>query len=326
MIKKKILIIRFSSLGDVILISPVIKKLFVSGYEVDVLTKKKYKEFFKLNPEIKNILLLDDYKSIWSLIKIIRSQQYYRIIDLHRNLRTLIIKLFFLFKTIVYKKYQLRRFFLVRFKLNFLKNNSVIKNYLNSLTKLNIIIKSNDYFYNLKYEIKNISRNIQLLLKKKNLITIAPFSYHFTKEWVYYPSLIQLLGKKNSIVIIGEEKDYQRANTWKGKHVINLCGKLNFNEMIALIDGSKLLVCNDSGIMHLGAGTKTPIISFFGSTVKEFGFTPLRKGVYIIEDKSIRCRPCDLHGKSKCPQKHFLCMRNITVEKVLNYAKHYIKV
>lgn len=320
------MIIRFSSLGDVILISPVIKKLFVSGYEVDVLTKKKYNEILKLNPEITNILLLDDYKSLWALIKIIKSKNYYRIIDLHRNLRTFIIKLFFSFKTIVYKKYRLRRFFLVRFKLNFLKSNSVIKNYLNSLTKLNIVIKSNDYFYKLKYEIKNISRNIQLLLKKKNIITIAPFAYHLTKEWVYYPGLIQLLKKKNTIIIIGEEKDYQKANVWKEKNVINLCGRLNFNEMIALIDKSKLLVCNDSGIMHLGAGTKTPIISFFGSTVKEFGFTPLRKGVYIIEDKLVRCRPCDYHGKSRCPKKHFSCMKNITIEKVLSYAKRYIKV
>ena len=320
--KKKILIIRFSSLGDVILVHPAIRKLYDNGYEVDLLIKEQYKKIFTYNPYINNILLLENYRNLFQILRKIEKNNYYRILDLHNNLRTGFIKLFFFYKIITYKKYRFRRFLLLHFNINFLKNNSVTKNYVKSLQNLGLNITKKDTEYRIFFkETKNAKR-----LLKKNMIVIAPFAKHLTKEWVYYEELIKNLNRKNNIIIIGEAEEYSRAKKFNQKNVFNLCGKLDLNEIVYIINKSKLLITNDSGIMHLGAGTETLIVSIFGSTVKEFGFIPLRKNVIIVENNSLECRPCDYHGKDSCPKKHFKCMRDISNEKVLNNVRKFIKI
>lgn len=319
--RKKILIIRFSSLGDVILVHPVIRKLSDKGFHVDLLTKRNYSSLFKNNPYIKYIKILEDYKNILQLINQIRTERYFKIIDLHKNLRSTIIKFFFLFRSITYKKYRMRRILFRYFKLNLLKRNNVIKNYLNTLIKLNISYTGKDLEYRVHYKMDNTVRKYL----KKNLVIISPFTKYYTKEWPYYKDLLIYLIKYNTVVIIGEKKDYQRIPL-KHNRVINLCGKLNLTQITALIDKSKLLISNDSGIMHLGAGTKTPVLSFFGSTVKEFGFQISGKNRIIIENNNISCRPCHFHGRYNCPKKHFQCMRSLELKDVLKYVRKYTKI
>jgi len=318
--KKNILIIRLSSLGDVILVSPVIKKLHDNNYEVDLLIKKQYKDIFIYNPYIKNIIYLEDQKTIFHLIKTIARYKYYRIIDLHNNLRTFFIKIFFFFKTITYKKYRLRRFLMVKFKINLLKHNYVIKNYLNTLNLLNISLKDSDSDY------KIFLKPCKKIKIKKNAIIIAPFARYYTKEWPYYNELIKALSKKHPVYIVGEKRESERAQKYHDRAVTNFCGQLNLNEIAYLISKSKLLITNDSGIMHLGAGTETPLISLFGCTTRELGFFPLKNNISIIENNTLNCRPCDFHGRDICPKNHFKCLKDISTEEVLKYAKKFIKV
>ncbi len=320
--RKKILIIRFSSFGDVILIHPVIKKLYKSGYDVDLLTKKRYAELFHYNPYVKSLFVLEDYKSLFQLGKKIKQQNYFKILDLHKNLRTSLLKMFFFKDVLTYKKYRFKRFLLIYFKINLLKNNFVIKNYLEPLKKLNILLSERDCNYKIFFrESKKIKA-----FRKKNFIVISPFAKYYTKNWVYYQDLIKILRKKINIIIIGEKKHYNRAEKWKHKNVFNLCGKLNFNDIVYLINLSRLLITNDSGIMHLGAGTKIPLISIFGSTTGGFGFIPLRRKCIILENKNLHCRPCHYHGKNACPKVHFKCMKDISVEIVLKNVKKFIKI
>ncbi len=320
--EKRILIIRFSSLGDVVLIHPVIKKLYDNGYKVDLLTKKQYKKIFAFNPYINNIIFPENFKNLFQILQKIKENNYFKIIDLHKNLRTALIRLFFFNKTIAYNKYRFRRFLLLHFKLNFLKNNSVIENYLNTLQHLKLNISKKDIEYKIFHKETAPAKKVL----KKYMVVIAPFAGHFTKEWAYYEDLIKILCKKYYIIILGEAKEYPCAEKYYQKNVINLCGKLDFNEMVYIINKSKLLITNDSGIMHLGAGTETPIISIFGSTVKELGFVPKRKNIIMIENSNLKCRPCHYHGRNKCPEKHFKCMKDISVEKVIENVKKFAKI
>lgn len=314
---KKILIIRFSSLGDVILTHPVITKLHKQGYRVDICTKNIYSAIFQNNPQINRIIILENHKNLFHLINVIRKNHYYKIIDLHNNLRSIIIKLFFPFKTITYNKCRFNRSLFLKFKINLLKKNSVTDNYLNTLKKLNIPIVNSDKKYSIPFKPSLIVNRI----KKKKIITMAPFAKYYTKEWVYYSELINILSKKYHICIIGEESQYKRAD--KFHKINNLCGKLDYNGIIHLINLSKLVITNDSGIMHMAAGTDTPIISIFGSTVKEFGFVPERNKITIIENKGLNCRPCHYHGRNSCPKQHFKCMKKISVQSVLSGINYF---
>ncbi|MBU1075867.1 MAG: glycosyltransferase family 9 protein [Spirochaetes bacterium] len=317
---KKVLIIRFSSLGDVVLVHPVIKKLHDKGYTVDLLTKKKYKEIFQYNPYVNTVFCLEEHRNLLSLAIALKKEKYFRVLDLHKNLRSAFIKLFFFLKSVTYKKFRMRRMLLVRFKINLLKNNSVIRNYMNVLKKLDVPFNEKDFSYRVFFKADKKSK----YKTGKRSIVAAPFARHFTKEWANYKELLEKLQKRNHIFIIGEKKDHRRADEFNLTNATNLCGKLNFNEVLVLIDKSLLLITNDSGIMHLGAGTDTPIITVFGSTVKEFGFFLPGNKMVLMENRGLKCRPCHYHGLKRCPKGHFLCMRQISVEGVLKNVSKFI--
>lgn len=326
--KEKVLIIRFSSLGDVVLVYPVVSKLYNAGFEVHILTQREYVSLFTSNPFVNKIISFDkNNDSLWKIIKVIREEKYVKIIDLQKNLRTFFIRIWYKGKTIVYKKYKFKRWLLVHFKINLLKNNSVIKNYLRTLKKLDIRVTSKDYNYEIFTSEKAKKMAKSLLRSRKKIVSIAPMSKWQTKIWWNYPELIKILSKKFFVVILGTKDESSKINLLvkSSKNVLNLAGRLGLQEIVEVIRRSIVLITNDSGIMHLGAGTDTSVIAIFGSTVKEFGFMPLKRNVYIIEDKSVRCRPCDYHGKERCPKSHFKCMKNISVETVLKKAEEILK-
>ncbi len=314
---KKILLIRFSSLGDVILISPVIKILAENNFKVYIYTKENYASVFKNNPYVEEVLVLKKGDSVFNIVKKIRSNGFYRIIDLHKNLRTFIVKIFFPFKSITYKKYRFRRWLLIRFKINLLKNNSVILNYFSAIKKLNIKYSNLEEGYKIYYN-KITDKKIQEILKEKPVV-LAPFSKWFTKEWPYFKELIKKLEGK--IVILGSKNEYKRAESLATgmDNVYNLCGRLDIAEIGYVFEKGSVFVSNDSGLLHYAAGTDIPVVAIFGSTSRELGFYPVRKNIIILENKNINCRPCHHHGRKKCPKKHFKCMRDISVESVLKH-------
>jgi heptosyltransferase-2 len=318
--KKKVLLIRFSSLGDIALIHPVIQKLSSYDYEVDVLTKKTFSSLFDHHQQVHDVLNLEDHHNLLSLISVLKKKKYDHILDLHNNLRTSLIKIAFPFKTVTYKKYRMKRALLVQWKLNLLKGNQVINNYLATLNKLKIPYTDSDYQYRIPFKISEQVKK----LKSNQYLCMAPFAKHFTKEWPYYKELVLQLSKKYKIYILGARDEYERAEEFKSKNVINLCGKLSFQDVIGLINSSRLLITNDSGLMHLGSGTKADILSIIGNTVKEFGFFPYHKKMHIVENKKCKCRPCHYHGLTKCPKKHFQCLKEIKPEQVLVEVKKII--
>lgn len=331
---KKILMIRLSSIGDVLLTTPAIrllKKKFPES-RIDFVIKKEFAELLMHNPGIHRLLIFDKQDKSHSISKIrkqIRNEKYDLIIDLHKNFRsfylTLLSKADQIFR---YKKNAFRRFFLVKCKLNFYKTIvPVYLRYIARLKKLQIVYDEEglDLFFNNDIKIKILEKfNDFLNIPGKYTIGIAPGAKHATKQWMPegFAAVIQHYTKaqKSKIIIFGSSVDQNVVQSFKinkNQNVLDTTGKLSLLETGVLINQCDLVVTNDSGLTHLASALKKKIVAIFGSTTEEFGFFPYTTEYIVIQNNNLRCRPCSHIGKHKCPKKHFKCMKDIIPTQVI---------
>lgn len=322
--KIKILVIRLSSLGDVLLTTPVlraIKNKYPSS-EIHFLVKQQFTDAVRTNPNISKIVEYDK-SDFLAAKRIIKSQNYDLIIDLQNNFRSRQITRFVHAKKIRFRKPSVKKWLLVKYKINLLKNPKPIpQRYAESIEGLELDSEGLDL---------NLPENYQSTLEGgKNYIGICPGSQHFTKRWPkeYFVKLGNMLAQSNiNVVLFGGRSDKnlceEISNAIKGS--INLQNEDNLLQIAADMKKCKVVVSNDSGLMHLAAAVKVWVFAIFGSSVKEFGFMPNGMKNLVIENNSINCRPCSHIGKSKCPKKHFKCMVEITPEIVFNKVKNLIK-
>lgn len=326
----KILIIRLSSIGDIILSSFVVRltrKLHPDA-QIDFLVAKEYKSLLEFNPYIDRVICYDKSKPFWKHLKetlSLYNQMYYDVIvDLQNNFRS---KIFTLGKYGAIYRFHKRRFY--KFKLVFLKTRTVhfepipilyrntyppLKEFDDGLGLELWTAKDRDGYlpHSRVHNLKSISR-----------IAIAPGAKHFTKKYpeTKFAELIEtLLAKFNSqIYLIGGTDDIPTANflTQKFPNIQNFVGKLDILETAELLDGVDLVISNDSSAVHIASARNVPVIQIFGSTVPELGFVPFRVPYQIVEKNEVKCRPCTHYGKSACPKGHFDCMNKITTSDFL---------
>jgi heptosyltransferase-2 len=309
---KKILIIRLSSLGDILLATPFLrslKKQFPS-LEIDMIVREEYADTIKLNPHIRkqfNFSRNDEANK--NLISNLSIENYELVIDLQSNFRSKGIVKELKIKTEKFHKKSWEKFLLVNFKINKLKTEPQIPiRYAATITNFKLDDKGIDLISN-----KPVS---ELIIGKSNLIGFCPGARHFTKRWLteYFINLGNLLSKKGyQIVLFGGETDREICREIAGK-IPDAIDLSNDNDLLQIVSDMKqclAVVCNDSGLMHVASATGTKVIAIFGSTVKEFGFTPYNCNNLILENNSLSCRPCSHIGKDHCPKGHFKCMKEI---------------
>ncbi|MFA7288977.1 MAG: glycosyltransferase family 9 protein [Melioribacteraceae bacterium] len=303
---KKILIIRFSALGDILLTTPIIRSIKnkYPDSEIDFLMKKEYSDALKFNPCINNLLFLDSYDT---------KTNFDIIIDLQNNL--LSSKIVSKKKsgngtTKVYsfRKPQLKKFMLVNFKINLYKEILQIPEmYSASIPDLSLDEKGLDlYLGDFGY----------MDLQKGNYIGLCPGSRHFTKRYPinYFAELGNLFSAKGfNIILFGGESDKMICRELENKipGSLNLC---NDNDLLLTgryINECKFVITNDSGLMHVASAMQKPVVALFGSSVKEFGFAPYKNKNLLLENNSLSCRPCSHYGREECPKKHFNCMMKL---------------
>ncbi len=338
----RILIIRISSLGDVLLTTPIlraIKKQFTDS-SIDIVTNSNFKEIFEYNPCINNIFCYDK-KLSHKLNKIAFNEftskmgfnKYDLVVDLQNNFRS---KLLLSGKYVIKakaNKNRLHKLSLVYLKKPLKKYQSVVELYAESLRCFGIKLSDERLEFWLPEEagLSNYLPDLgRVRINGELIISIAPGSYHFTKRWLAenfieltkmlidnYDAEIFLLGSRSDIEVCSK---IQAEFTQK---VRNYAGITNLYEAARKLDKSDLLICNDSGLMHLANARRIPIISIFGSTVKEFGFIPYLGNYRIVETK-LKCRPCSHIGRDKCPKGHFKCMKDISAKLVFEEVKKMI--
>jgi ADP-heptose:LPS heptosyltransferase len=308
----KILVIRFSSIGDIVLTTPVLRclKQQVANCEVHYATKESYKSLLLNNPYVDKIHLLK--KSESDFIDELKLEKFDYIIDLHHNLRTLRIKWALNCKAISFNKNNVLKWLMVQFKKKELLEHVSLR-YLKTIEKW------------AKYD----GEGLDYFLSPKDELILQKVPTTFTDYWVYaiggqfetkkmpLDKMKELLLKiKVPVILIGGPEDDENALELIKNHPnrLSFCGKSTLNESAALVKNAKGVITHDTGFMHIAAAFSKPIVSIWGSTVPSFGMTPflpqnVKLQSYIHEVTNLSCRPCSKIGFAKCPQNHFNCMR-----------------
>lgn len=321
---KKILIIRFSSIGDIVLTTPVIRclKQQLKDSEIHFLTKEQFVPIVKANPYIDKIhFIKNDLKHILPQLK---SENFNFIVDLHKNFRSVFVKLKLRKPSKTYNKLNIKKWLLVNFKINLLPEIHIVDRYFEAVKNLGVKNdgKGLDYFIpeNEKVNISELPSTHQ-----NGFIGFAIGGKHNTKMFPV-EKIISVCKKINMpVVLLGGYEDIKTAEYIKksvGDKIYNACGKYSINQSASLVWHAEKIITNDTGLMHIAAAFKKQIISIWGNTVPAFGMYPYlpeteKNKSVIVEIKNLRCRPCSKLGYKKCPKGHFDCMQKITEEKII---------
>lgn len=330
---QKILILRLSSIGDIILTSPLVRAVREKfpNAQIDFLIKKEFADVMRYNPNINNLICFDkkEKNALKNLKQQIRNEKYDWCIDIHKNLRTRLLKsgIPFTYKT-QYNKQIFNRTLLVWFKINRFKNiKPAYLKYFEAVEKFGIQYdgKGTEVFVPKEISIKIKSELIANNYKDdKKLIVICPAASFLNKRWKsegFAEVADYLIEKHNAFVVfLGGKQDIELCEKTKNlmkNNSVNFAGKFTLIESAALLKECNLCLTNDTGMLHLAQSQKKATVAIFGATVKELGYFPLPEKSIVVE-KDLPCRPCTHNGLNKCPKKHFKCMNDISVEDVKN--------
>ena len=319
----KFLVIRFSSIGDIVLTTPVIRclKTQLKGAEIHYLTKEQYKGILVANPYIDRLWL---YKNnMRELLQSLKSENFDYIIDLHHNIRTLRIKNSLKIVSFSFDKLNLQKWLIVNFKINRLPGVHIVDRYLDTLKLFDINNDGKGLDYFLPIEDSYVPDGIP-----GKYIALAIGAQHETKkagpdlladicDKIDFPVVI--LGGKEDSALAGAVSDRLRKN----KKVFDFTGRISLNQSALLVKNAEMVITHDTGLMHIAAAFNKKIISLWGNTIPEFGMYPYLPDPEsrIFEVKGLKCRPCSKIGHQKCPKKHFRCMKDQDSGKIAKWAK-----
>ncbi len=320
----KIGVVRFSSIGDIVLTTPLIRviKENIKNAEIIFLTKREYSELLSTNPNISKIISFDE-GNFTKFLSTVRKEKFDLFIDLHLIPRSILTIGFAQSrKRVFYKKQRLARQFMVNFKMG-RPTRHVIDLYLDCLKPFSLKIHNKNPEIFLTQPMEN---GVKTFLKKnrikKPVVVIAPGAKRYTKRWEAenFGNLCNLLIERmnTEIFILGSDEDKGVAEDVKSaiRHrVYDLTGRTSLLQTAAFLKECSVLITNDTGPMHIATAVGTPVVAIFGPTVPEFGFAPYGERNRTIQIP-LPCRPCSLHGSSECKKGHFKCMRFIKPDDV----------
>lgn len=317
----KVLIVRFSSIGDIVLTTPVIRcvKQQVNAVELHVLTKEKFASVVRHNPYIDKLYTMDE--ALQEVVPRLKEESYDYIIDLHHNARTLRLKRALGKPSLAYNKLNWEKFLMVYFRINRLPHKHIVDRYMDTVSPLGVKNdhKGLDYFISPAEEV-DLQQVLPPQFHDGYEVLVAGGSY-FTKRIPLHQLLAIAKNSKRPLVLLGGKEDTEIANqvaiAYEDK-VVNLCGSLSLNQSASVIRQAQRVISSDTGLMHIAAAYKKDIVSLWGNTIPEFGMSPyLADGQSrILEVKGLSCRPCSKLGYHKCPKGHFKCMNDIDVSQI----------
>ena len=321
--KMRILVIRLSSIGDVLLTTPVLKawKEKYPDSILDFVVLKQFQAAIQNCPYIDNIHIFDKkqhdgIKNIIKFSKKLAENQYDYVFDLHNKFRSQLMRWSMRVPYFVYPKRKWWKSILVNLGLiSYQVDDTIIKNYFAAFRKFSLSYQGEDLYFHVSEEDKKKFESY------RNFPVLAPGASKNTKKWPIenFALLAKLLYEKYSYpsILIGgkeDEETCQKIIELSGGKAISFAGKLSLQESGALLSQAAFLVSNDSGPFHIARGVKCPSFVIFGPTSP--GMFELGKRDTLLF-AGVDCSPCSLHGDKECPKKHFRCMKEITAEQIL---------
>lgn len=333
--KFRFLIIRFSSIGDVILTTPLVRCLRAKYPEsqIDFLVKKEFSIVLSQNPHLNTIISFDknagkeELKRIRTLVK---QNSYTHIFDIQKNFRSVYITSGSGAIVTGFSKKLLDRDLLIRFGINNYKEiKPVFLRYFESVASLDVTydnIGTEVFPSRIEFE------TMEEILKQNGLpdgipiLAIAPGAQWENKRWPTSGYASAADDFSNNIgtyaVLIGGPGDVEicrQVQLQMNQPSINLAGKLSLMGSAALLGKSAMVFTNDTGMLHMAQAMKAPVVAVFGPTTRELGFFPL-PGNSRVAEINISCRPCTQKGLHSCPKKHFRCMMDIQPQYISKLA------
>jgi ADP-heptose:LPS heptosyltransferase len=311
----KFLILRFSSIGDIVLTTPVIRCLKKQhpNAEIHFVVKKKFKSVVEHNPYIDRLHLLDG--NLQELVEVFRKERFDYIIDLHKTLRSYLLRFKLMKPTLSFRKLSVEKFIMNRFHIDVLPRDiHIVERNLKSVESLGI---KNDHqpvdYFLTEQEIIPVT---QLpAAHQKGYIAFVIGGQHFTKR-LPTEKIISICKKMNvPVVLLGGPEDASAAKVIEqqcGENVYNACGKYSLNQSVSLLKTARSVIAHDTGLMHISGAFNKPIVSVWGGTsASHFGVWPyLNQQNVIAEVADLPCHPCSNFGLAQCPEKHFKCMKD----------------
>jgi ADP-heptose:LPS heptosyltransferase len=320
----KILVIRFSSIGDIIYTTPVVRclKQQLHGSEIHFLTKPAFKYIYDNNPYLDKLLLLKP--TLKATITDIKAEHYDYIIDLHNNLRTSLIKLSTGIHSSTYNKQSIGKWLSLKFHLKLIKPVHLVERYLKTVTFLGVSNdnKPIDYYIKEPYNLADLLPTTH----QGGFVAFIIGATHFTKRMPN--DKISAICRKidKPIVLLGGSDvklngDEIAAAT--GTMVFNACGATTLDQSVFIVSQAQKIIGFDTGLTHIAEAFDKPIASVWGSTAPELlGVQPYKVKDAQVVGIALPCRPCSKFGRESCPLGHFKCMIDIPENILVSFANN----
>jgi lipopolysaccharide heptosyltransferase II len=346
-IQYKTLILRFSSVGDIVLSSLLVRALRqrLPTCRIDYVVKSEFAELVAHNPHISRVIPFPargTFGDLRALRRSIRPSSYDLVIDIHDSLRSRYLS-WGAREVVRINKRKFARWVLVHLKRNtysrFGGAPSVALRYLEPLARWNVA----DDAKGLELFIPPSSFDTATRMLSDAgvapvlpLVGVCPSAHHATKMWLperFAEAAAHIAEEHGAgIVLLGSEDEHARCEGIRssiksrnpGLAVVNLAGRSSLLETAAIIDRCLLVLTNDTGLMHIASARKRKVVAIFGSTVREFGFFPFGTISAVAEVPALPCRPCTHIGRAECPEGHFRCMNDVQTSHVLDHARHIV--
>jgi heptosyltransferase-2 len=323
----KFLVIRFSSIGDIVLTTPVVRclKKQVLTAEVHYLTKKSFRSIVEYNPHIDKVHYLEN--DLDTVIEELKKEDFDYVIDLHHNIRTLKVKRAIGKQSFSFQKLNIEKWMLTALKINKLPSVHIVDRYMDTIKQFGVVNDGQglDYFIPEQAKVKESDIPASHHAGYYGVVIGAALG---TKKMPLHKLKALCSQINHPIILLGGKEDAADGEAIAALDpvkIYNACGKFSINESADLVRRSKLLITHDTGLMHIAAAFNKPVISIWGNTVPAFGMTAYYSNRQVkdmrFEVSGLRCRPCSKIGYQKCPKGHFKCMELIEVDAIVQAVK-----
>jgi len=331
----KVLVIRFSSIGDIVLTTPIVRCLKQQRPDaiVHYLTKVGFGPLLVNDPYIDKLHFLDD--DLHTVVENLKKEKFDFVIDLHNNLRTLRVKKALKVTSYSFPKLNFKKWVLTNFRVDMMPDRSIVERYFDTVKPLGVHNDGKGLDYFLRDDKKLGSNDIPMSHWGGFIGCVIGGSY-FTKrlpvdQWKKFcgviPYPVMLLGGPEDMAMGLEIAEQDPIK------IYNSCGKFSIAESAELVKYARVIVSNDTGLMHVAAAFQKPVISLWGNTSPSMGMFPyygynnLKDRIsplsVIMEHKKLWCHPCSKLGYSRCPRGHFKCMKELDMNYAAEQAKKF---
>lgn len=320
----KILIIRLSSIGDIVLTTPVPRciKSALPNAQVHFATRKSNAGILIHNPHVDQVHILGD--SFSAFMAELKAEDFDYIVDLHNSILSRRIRHALRKPYSGFRKLNIRKFLLVSFKIQ-MRGAHIVQRYIETAKKIGVQDDGKGLEYPIhpseEVDLKTLPEAFQ-----SGYVGLSVGAQHATK-CLPLPKMIELCGLIQApIVLLGGPEDKETASevlrALPQATLWNACGNYTLNQSVSLVRQAKLMIAHDTGLMHIAAALHKNVLSVWGNTVPELGMTPYKAGSEskIFEVKQLSCRPCSKIGSARCPKKHFGCMQQQNCHAIAAYA------